>query len=79
MLIARRVRERHDATWGLGETGATGPTGNRYGDPPGYTAVALAGSIERAATLRTSIADRQANMEAFAARALVLLAEALRG
>src|SRR5204862_5439742 len=28
-LIARTVRERHGATWGLGETGATGPTGNR--------------------------------------------------
>jgi hypothetical protein len=41
--------------------------------------VALAGSIERAATLRTNLADRQANMEAFAARALALLAEALRG
>ena len=79
MLIARRVRERHGATWGLGETGATGPTGNRYGDPPGHTAVAIAGSIERAATLRTNLADRQANMEAFAVRALALLAEALRG
>ena len=78
-LIARRVRERHGATWGLDETGATGPTGNRYGDPPGHTAVAIAGSIERAATLRTNLADRQANMEAFAARALALLAEAIRG
>ena len=34
LLIARRVRERHGATWGLGETGATGPTGNHYGDLP---------------------------------------------
>jgi nicotinamide-nucleotide amidase len=33
LLIARRVRERHGATWGFGETGATGPSGNRYGDP----------------------------------------------
>src|ERR1700690_2588379 len=33
LLCARRVREKNGATWGLGETGATGPSGNRYGDP----------------------------------------------
>src|ERR1700742_1340573 len=32
MLCAKRVRERHGTVWGLGETGASGPTGNRYGD-----------------------------------------------
>ena len=37
LLIARRVRERHGRDLGLGETGATGPTGNRYGDPAGHT------------------------------------------
>ena len=37
LLVARRMRERHGAAWGLGETGATGPTGNRYGDPAGHT------------------------------------------
>src|SRR6202163_3121246 len=31
LLLARRMRERHLAIWGLGETGATGPSGNRYG------------------------------------------------
>src|ERR1700687_4333533 len=30
LLLARSVRTRFDATWGLSETGATGPTGNRY-------------------------------------------------
>ena len=35
-LIARRVREKLRATWGLSETGASGPTGNRYGDAPGH-------------------------------------------
>ena len=29
LLLARLVRERHGATWGFGETGATGPSGNR--------------------------------------------------
>ena len=74
LLIAERMRERHGAVWGLGETGATGPTGNRYGDPAGHTCVAVAGPAERAATLRTGSADRLTNMEAFAKRALELLA-----
>jgi len=77
LLIASRVRERHGASWGLGETGATGPTGNRYGDAAGHTCIALAGPIERAVTLETGSADRAANMEAFAKRALEFLAEAI--
>ncbi|MGA9867070.1 MAG: CinA family protein [Acetobacteraceae bacterium] len=76
-LLARTVRERTGATWGLGETGATGPTGNRYGDPAGHSAIALDGPTSRALTLRTGSADRVANMDAFALRALELLAEAL--
>ena len=75
LLLARRVRERHGATWGLCETGATGPTGNRYGDLAGHTCVAIAGPAERAITLETGSADRRANMDAFAKRALELLLE----
>ena len=77
LLIARRVRERHGATWGFGETGATGPSGNRYGDPAGHTCLAVAGPTERAATLRTGNADRLANMDAFATRSLELLIEVI--
>lgn len=77
LLLARRVRERHDTTWGLGETGAAGPTGNRYGDSAGHTCIAIAGPVERAMTLETASADRAANMEAFAGRALELLLEAI--
>jgi nicotinamide mononucleotide (NMN) deamidase PncC len=77
LLIARRVRERHGATWGFGETGATGPSGNRYGDPAGHTCMAIAGPIERAITLQTGSADRFANMNAFSKRALEFLAEAI--
>jgi nicotinamide-nucleotide amidase len=79
LLIARRVRERHDATWGFGETGASGPTGNRYGDPAGHTCIAVAGSIERAMTLRTGSNDRRANMDTFAKRALEFLYETISG
>ena len=76
-LNARRVRERLGTTWALGETGATGPTGNRYGDAAGHTCIAVAGPIERATTLETGSTDRQANMEAFAKRALELLYETI--
>jgi len=79
LFIARRVRERHGATWGLGESGATGPTGNRYGDPAGHTAIAVAGPGERAVTLRTGSAERVSNMDAFAKRALELLVEVIPG
>jgi nicotinamide-nucleotide amidase len=77
LLCARRMREKNGTTWGLGETGATGPTGNRYGDAAGHCCMAVAGPAERAITLETGSADRVANMEAFAKRALELLDEAV--
>ncbi len=77
LLLARTVRERFSATWGLGESGATGPTGNRYGDPAGHACLAVAGLAERVITLETGQADRLANMQAFAAAALDLLAQSL--
>jgi nicotinamide-nucleotide amidase len=77
LLLAQRVRDRHRAVWGLGETGATGPTGNRYGDPAGHTCIAVAGPAERAITLRTGSSDRLSNMEAFAKRGLELLVEVI--
>ncbi len=77
LLLARGVRSRFAATWGLAETGATGPTGNRYGDPAGHTCLAVAGGRERAITLETGSADRLANMHAFARAGLELLAETI--
>ena len=76
-LLARTVREQHGATWGLAETGAIGPTGNRYGDPAGHCCIALAGPSEHVLSLRTGSADRQATMHAFAAKALASLLEAI--
>ena len=78
LLLARTVRARLGATWGLAETGAAGPSGNRYGDPAGHTCLAVVGPVERVATLETGHADRAANMRAFAAALLDLLADALR-
>jgi PncC family amidohydrolase len=77
LLAARRVRERFEADWAIGETGAAGPTGNRYGDAPGHSCIAIVGATERAATIETRQSDRIGNMRAFAAAALKLLAETL--
>jgi nicotinamide-nucleotide amidase len=77
LLVAWRVRERLSANWGLGETGASGPTGNRYGDPAGHSCMAIAGPIERAITLETGSADRRANMDVFTKRALELFYEVI--
>jgi PncC family amidohydrolase len=76
-LLAETVRQRLGADWGLGETGATGPTGNRYGDAAGHSCIAVGGSVPRAITIETGDDDRVANMRLFARRALELLAEAL--
>lgn len=76
-LLARRTRERLGASWGLAETGASGPSGNSYGDPPGHSCIAISGPVERVLTLETGAADRLANMHAFARRALEALLESL--
>jgi len=77
LVLARGIQNRFAATWGLGETGAAGPTGNRYGDPAGHVCLAVAGAAERAITLETGSAERLANMYAFAAAGLKLLADAI--
>src|ERR1700731_929898 len=73
LLEARTARERFAATWALGETGATGPTGNRYGDAAGHSCFAVVGAVETARTLETGRGDREANMWAFTRAALELL------
>jgi nicotinamide-nucleotide amidase len=78
ILMAETVRGRLAAAWGLGETGAAGPTGNRYGDKAGHSCIAVSGpNFSRAITLETGSNDRVANMRAFAAGAMRLLEEAL--
>ncbi len=77
-VLAGRAREKLGAIWGLGETGAAGPTGNRYGDAPGHTCIAVAGPAERVITLETASDDREANMWAFTRAALELLAAAVK-
>ncbi|MFZ5932004.1 MAG: CinA family protein [Pseudomonadota bacterium] len=75
LFEARSIREKMGTIWGIGETGASGPSGNPYGNPPGHACVAVSGPIERAITLATGDSDRETNMWAFAKAALDLLAE----
>jgi len=77
-LKARTIRQLLGTTWGLAETGASGPTGNRYGDAAGHACLAVAGPVERAVTLETRGDDRERNMRAFARAALELLDTSLR-
>ena len=74
-LKAATIRELLGVTWGLAETGASGPSGNRYGDASGHACIAVSGPVERVITIETGDSDREGNMWAFAARALSLLEE----
>ncbi len=76
-LLAETVRRRFSASWGIGETGATGPTGNPYGDAAGHCCFAIAGPANAVRTLETGHGDRFANMIEFSLAALSLLAAAV--
>ena len=78
LLNARTVRESLGTTWALSETGASGPTGNRYGDSAGHACIAVAGPVERAITVETGDSDREANMWVFARAALDLLEQCVQ-
>jgi PncC family amidohydrolase len=77
LYLARSASKRLGATWGVGEGGAAGPTGNRYGDPPGHAWVAVAGLAEASSHVLTGSADRRDNMITFAVAALRLLSAQL--
>jgi nicotinamide-nucleotide amidase len=76
-LLARSIRERLGTTWALAETGAAGPTGNRYGDLAGHSCLAVSGPAEAVTTIETGSSDRAANMQAFAVAALSLFEKTL--
>jgi len=76
-LLANQVRTRFATDWGLSETGASGPTGNRYGDAAGHSCMAVAGRETTVITLETGSNDRFANMNIFAETALQLLLKQL--
>ena len=77
LAIARIAREQFGSTWAIGESGASGPTGNRYGDAAGHAALAVSGPVEKTQIVETGLVDRQENMWRFAAAALALVERAL--
>jgi nicotinamide-nucleotide amidase len=79
LLVARAARERFATDWAIAETGAAGPTGNRYGDAAGHSCIAVAGAAERSIVMETGRTDRFGNMSAFTGSALDLLMEMLDG
>ena len=78
MLKARTVRHLMETTWGLSETGASGPTGNRYGDAAGHACIAVSGPVEKVITLETGDGAREANMWTFTKAALDMLESCIR-
>src|SRR5882757_1009261 len=76
-LLASQIRARFSTDWGLSETGATGPAGNRYGDAAGHSCMAVAGLQAQVTTLETGSSDRLGNMQVFASTALNLLLQNL--
>jgi nicotinamide-nucleotide amidase len=78
LLLAKKVRERLGTDWGVGETGATGPTGNRYGDAAGHACIAVIGpGTERVLTLESRQRGREPNMWCFTRAALELLEDSV--
>ena len=79
LLAANKIRERLGTYWGLAETGAAGPKGNRYGDASGHTCVAVSGPVEQVITLETGLSDREENMWLFAKKSLETLENSILG
>ncbi|MGE4425508.1 MAG: CinA family protein [Solirubrobacteraceae bacterium] len=78
--LAACAAARMRADWGVGETGASGPAHNPYGDAPGLGWAAVhrrGGDATAARRITTGSDDRADNMERFAVNALGLLRETL--
>ena len=77
-LTATTMRDLLEADWAIGESGAAGPSGNRYGDPAGYVALAVVGPVIATRIVQTGNDNREDNMWAFAQAALDLLYETVK-
>jgi nicotinamide-nucleotide amidase len=79
LLAAKLMQDQLGTVWGIAETGAAGPTGNRYGDEAGHTCIAVVGPSEFSTTLKTGKSDREENMWAFAEKTLQVFEDVLKG
>ena len=71
--FAEKARAQLNTTWGIAELGVAGPTGARYGHPPGISVIAVVGPTVAAKTIETGSDNREENMWAFTQAALDLL------
>lgn len=78
VLVAGKIRQCLQTSWGIGESGAAGPTGSRYGDAPGHVCVAVVGDAAVSRTIENASADRPQNMDVFARQLLQLFDEVLQ-
>ena len=76
-LMASKIRDKLGTTWGLCESGASGPAGSSYGDSPGHVSIAVVGPNSMSRTIETGLTDRGVNMDLFARQLLTLFDEAL--
>ncbi|MCZ6889706.1 MAG: CinA family protein [Gammaproteobacteria bacterium] len=75
--FAKAARAQLDATWGIAELGAAGPTGTRYGHDAGTSVIAVDGPVNLSITIATGLSDRETNMSRFTEAAIELLLRAL--
>ena len=77
LLTASTILTIFEADWAIGESGAAGPGGNRYGDPAGHVALAVTGPATATRIVQTGNTGREQNMWAFCRSALDLLYETM--
>jgi nicotinamide-nucleotide amidase len=76
IVFAEAAKDSLDASWGLAELGAAGPTGTPYGHPPGVSVIGVSGPVNLSTRIETNSADRNQNMWRFTEAALQLLTQA---
>ena len=73
LLLGEKGIEIYGTDWCITETGAAGPSGNGYGDPPGYSCFAISGRKSISSFINTNSDNRLENMIHFSCAALNLL------
>ncbi len=73
LLLGKKGCELYETDWCLTETGAAGPSGNGYGDPPGFSCYAVSGLKSISSHINTNSDNRFENMIKFSESALTLL------
>ena len=79
ILLAKCVQKHLGSDYAIAESGASGPSGNRYGDSPGHCCIAVSSAVDsKCITIETGSEDRVDNMKVFAKSALNLFFEILQ-